>query len=119
MPIDDLMNRACTIVTRATSGSLDAHGNAILTETTMDTICELQQSARSENPTQTVARDQWRLFLPAGTDLQAGDQVTVGELVLEVDGEPWPVRDPIGGATHHIEATVVRSHARDDQPGGS
>lgn len=113
MPIADLLNLPCTIVTRAPSGTLDEYNNPIDAETSIDTVCELQQRARPESTAGgTVAVTEWALFLPAGTAVDVGALVVVAGAEYEVRGVPWEARNPRSRAVSHIEATVVATQGK-------
>lgn len=110
MPLTDLLNRPCTIVRRADSGAVNDYGDAILDETTVATVCELQQRQRTEDTEfGSVATSAWLLVLPASVDIRLGDSVTVGDATFEVDGEPWYARLPTTGQISHVEVTLKRS----------
>lgn len=112
--IDALLTRPVTIVTRADSGT-DELGNVTFTDTETVTVGELQQRRRSETPDGGLAETSWTLFLPAGTAIGANDRVQVDGDTFEVDGDPWPVRNPRSGADSHVEATLRRASAPGDQ----
>ena len=108
MLTDDMLTRPCTITQRTESGTTDRRGNAVKDETTVDTVCELQQDDHAEQTAGgIVAPSTWTLILPAGTEIAVDDSVTVDGRIYEVRGEPWQARDPATGAVDHIEATVV------------
>lgn len=48
----------------------------------------------------------WVLYLPAGTDVDAHDRVTVLGLTFEVDAPPLPAWTPRG--EHHLEVRLRR-----------
>jgi hypothetical protein len=108
MSLSLLLNRPCTIVGQVADGTVDEYGGELIAETRTDTVCELQQAQRSETDQEVVAT-RWTLFLPAGTQIDAGDRVIVETETFEVDGQPWPARNPRTGQESHIEATVVRT----------
>lgn len=106
MSLATLMNRACTITHRQ-AGTVDSYGDETTDETTVTTVCELQQQRRSETTDPgTIADSSWLLILPADTALGAGDTVTVSGEAYEVHGEPWTARNPRTDAASHVEATV-------------
>lgn len=104
MPLADLLNQACTITTRTTSGSVDRYGNPTLSEATLATVCYCEQRTASEDTVSadTQAQD-WLVMLPAGTSVSGSDLITVGSLTLEVQGPPWQVRNPRTQSTSHVE----------------
>ena len=109
MTLTALLNRACTITGRTFTGQLDEYGDEIATETTIDTVCELQQQQRTETDDPgTRAASTWTLFLPAGTTIGPADTVTVDGQDFELVGEAWPARNPRTQTESHMEATIRR-----------
>lgn len=108
--LSTLLNRPCTITRRTQSGDVDAYGDAVDGTATASTVCELQQRQRSELPGVEVSDTTWLLILPAGTDIDTGDKVTVTDTgeAFEMVGDPWPARNPRTGVESHVEATVRR-----------
>jgi hypothetical protein len=110
--IADLITTPCTLRLRSESGVEDDYGNDVPTETTVETVCELQKQIRrsSEEPEGQgeISDTLWALFLPAGTDVDTSDVVEVDGEMYEMVGEPWPVRHPITGVESHVEASVRR-----------
>ena len=110
MPIDLLLNRPVTIVTRTDSGSTDEYGNSIPSETMTETVGELQQVRRDEPGDAGETSDtRWLLVVPAGTVINTGDAVIVDSEVYEVVGAPWLARNPRTQTVHHVEATLRRT----------
>lgn len=113
--LSQLLNRTVTIAHRpdpADDADVDVYGNAdaTATETTVETVGELQQRQRNEPGDQGELSDtHWLLILPAGTALGTADTVTVGDDDYEVVGDPWPVHNPRTGEEHHLEATLRRT----------
>lgn len=109
MGVADLMTRSATLLRYADSGEVDEYGDAVKTLTETSVSCELQQQRRNEDDEQAeVAESRWRLFLPAGTEVDTGDAIEVGGDRYELVGEPWPVHNPRTEEISHIEATVRR-----------
>jgi hypothetical protein len=113
----ELINRPCTITRRLASADRDAYGDEIPGTDEVETVCELQKSQGDEDAAE-VADTRWDLYLPAGTEIASGDIVTVDGVAYEVDGDPWPARNPRLRTTSHIEATVRRTAGPADLPGG-
>lgn len=113
MSLAKLLTRPCTITVRSHSGNQDAYGNDIPAETTVQTVCELQQLTRltdAEPAGQGEFSDtRWLLVLPAGTEIRTGDTVEVDGHAYEMFGDPWPVRNPRTGRDSHVQATVRRT----------
>lgn len=75
------------------------------------TKCELQHTTGGEVHDGRVMVTGWRLFLPADVELAGVDAIRLaGGEVLELEGDPWPVRHPLEGIVHHVEAAVRRAH---------
>lgn len=121
MTLAMLLNRPCTIIRRRAGSATNEQGDKIMLEQPYDTVCELQQHQRGPNREQTaegeIARSDWLLILPAHSDLRLGDAVIVDAISYEVDGEPWPARNPRTRTQSHIEATLQRTAAPDDPQG--
>jgi hypothetical protein len=91
-----IRNWADDAVTRLTIGQLNIQPTS-QTETT--------------DATRTAVVTGWRVQSEEGTapDITAADRIEWNGMVLEVQGEvaPWP--DPLTGAHHHTEFTMVRA----------
>lgn len=113
MLVARLLTRPCTITSRTDSGEVNDYGDPVLTETTTETVCELQKQVRraSEEPAAAgeLSDTLWDLFLPAGTTVGTGDVVTVDGATYEMVGAPWAVRHPRTGEETHVEAGVRRT----------
>jgi hypothetical protein len=118
MPLEDLLNRPCTITRRSESGTIDDYGNDIPDEETVETVCELQQRTRltdGEPAGQGELSDtRWLLVLPAGTDIRTGDTVEVDGQVYEMFGDPWPARNPRTQEESHVECNLRRTAGTGD-----
>lgn len=118
MSLVTLLNRPCLLVQRSASGDLDRFGNPKRDETTVATVCELQQQRRTEaGDAGELSDTTWALFLPAGTDVTTADTVIVDGQEYELVGEPWDARNPRTQVMSHIEATCRRTRGADDEPG--
>jgi hypothetical protein len=114
-----LLNRPCTITRRsASSTQIDASGDAVISTSTVTTVCELQQSPRHADAEPAnegeLSDTQWLLVLPAGTVIDTGDKVTVDGQAFEMYGAPWPARNPRTGVASHVECTVRRTAGAGD-----
>ena len=56
-----------------------------------------------------VQQEDWLVMLPAGTTVNGLDKITVGSLVLEVVGPPWPVRNPRTQSESHVECNARKA----------
>lgn len=116
--LSTLINRPCVITRRLSTGSEDDYGNLIPDESTIETVCELQQKQRTEPAGQGELSDtQWTLFLLPGDTLRTGDVVTVDDEDYEVVGEPWQARNPRTQLLSHVEATLRRTASTGDEVG--
>lgn len=104
MSVTGLMTATVTI-TRRTPDGTDEYGNPDTVETTETTVGYAEQ-ATAYDDRQERSTEEWRVFLPAGTALDAGDRVAIYEVTLEVAGPPWPVTNPRLGAVSHVETTA-------------
>lgn len=104
MSLAALMNRACTVTHITDDGPPDEYGDPTEQTTTTSTVCYCEQRNASEDTVNadTQAED-WLVMLPAATAVDGNDRVTVGSLVLEVQGPPWPAYNPRTAAVSHIE----------------
>ena len=101
-----LINQACTITTR-TESTKNRQGDPTLTESTTAAVCYAEQRQRSETTVNgDVQAQDWLVMFPVGTVVAGADLVTVGGLLLEVVGPPWPVRNPRTQSQSHIECTA-------------
>jgi hypothetical protein len=100
--------QSITLVRRVESGR-DAHGNPVYTQT-RSTVggCSVQPLTSSEQLAGNVqVQGRWRLFAPAGLDLDGIDAIESGGLTFEVDGEAqeWP---DLAGRRDHVEVFLRR-----------
>lgn len=115
MTLATLLTQPATIVRRSESGVTDAYGNAIPSETSEEVDCYLEQRRRDEAEDQgEVSESDWLLVLPAGTEIDTGDEVVVDARAYEVIGEPWSAHDPLRGGASHVEATLRRTAGAED-----
>lgn len=111
MTLAGLLNQTCTITTRTDAGTADRYGNPDQTEATTSTVCYAEQRSRSETKDGKgeVQQEDWLVILPAGTTVNGLDKITVGTLVLEVVGPPWPVRNPRTQSESHVECNARKA----------
>lgn len=116
--ISNLLTQEVTIVRRSPSGQRDAYGNESQTETETVVRGELQQQARradAEPEDQGEFSDTtWKLFLPAGTEIDTGDLVVVDGRRFEMFGAPWSVHNPRTRSVSHVEANVRATAGAED-----
>lgn len=111
MPIAQLLNLPATIVHRDDSGDEDDYGNAKVTETRVDTVCELQRAFRATEEDERLGETSdtlWNVYLPAGTLVSTAAALEIDGQTFELVGEPWAVRNPRTGVESHMEARVRR-----------
>lgn len=88
----------------------DEYGNPGEATTTTTALCELQQTERDEEQTDSnVQSETWNLYLVPTATIDGGDRVEVDDVTYEVIGPPWRARHPRTGQITHIEATVRRA----------
>jgi hypothetical protein len=97
----DLLNRPTTIVHRVSDEAFDA----AYTESTTETVCELQQRVRTEREG-VISITDWLLILPAGTPIDTNDQVIVDGKRFEIEGDAWEARNPYTQQPSHVEASL-------------
>lgn len=116
-----LLTRPVTIIhrTAGAGAGADEYGNPIPAETTVQTVCELQQTERAavNEPAGRgeLSDTHWLLILPAGTQIDTSDAIIADSRRFELIGDPWPVRNPRTGSESHVQATVRRTAGADDQ----
>lgn len=110
MSLRTLMNRPCTIVYRDTGTETDDYGDPVVTETTVETSCELQQKTREEPPLEgETSVTEWNVyFWDISLELYTADALIVDGDTYELVGIPW-VADSGSSAVRHIEATAKLS----------
>lgn len=85
-----MLRRQATITERTASDDLDDYGNAVVTETTWTSRCDLQQRRADEsNDGGQIPIGTFVLYLPPGRTPSAGAAVTVDDVTYEVVGDPW------------------------------
>lgn len=110
MSLTTLLNLPCVIERRTDSGATDRYGSPRASVSEMETVCELQQRTRDEPGDQgELSATDWRLYLPAGTDIDTSDTVIVDGIVFEVVGDPWQARNPRTRSQSHVEATLRKT----------
>lgn len=111
MPLEQLLNRPCTLLLRDSTGDKDDYGNEKTGDPTeVETVCELQQQRRDEQDDQGETSDTtWLVILPAGTEIDTGDAIQIDGYVYELVGAPWRARNPRTQAESHVEATARRA----------
>lgn len=107
-PTDRLLTRPATLLERQPAGE-DGYGDQTFKVVSRDVVCELQWAGSREEHEDGTQVSTWRLWLPAeAADLRGWDAVRTDDGVYELNGDPWPVRHPRTGLTHHVEAYCTR-----------
>lgn len=115
MSLTNLITRPCTIVQRRESGTTDAYGNDVPAETSIETVCELQQQRRAEQDDQGELSDTtWQAFFLPSEDIRGGDILIVDGVEYEMFGDPWEARNPRTRVVSHVEATLRRVAGSED-----
>lgn len=100
-----LLPHSVTIV-RYDDSTEDAYGNPVRAETGRSTspgrLWQVATEEREDGENTVV--DRWKVFLPAGTALDAGDELLEGGRRFEVLGTPEQVY--AARTVHHIEAQL-------------
>lgn len=111
MSLAGLLTMPCTITTiTITAGTADVYGDPTATETTVDTLCYIEQRRTNETTgNATVASEEWLgVFLPDEV-LSSTSKVGAMGATFELDGPPWPVWNPRQSRVDHIEANLRRT----------
>lgn len=116
MSLAALLNRPLTVLLRTDSSAVDEAGDTVYDETPVDVLGELQQIRRDEPTGEEFSDTSWNLYLPAGTQISAGDVVLDGDDAYEVVGSPWEARNPRTQTVSHIEATLRQTAAAVAEP---
>lgn len=107
MTLTSLINRPCVLRHRTGGTMVDRDGNEIPEWVETATVCEIQQRRRSENDEQ-ISSAEWVAFLLPGETVGSGDELLVDGVTFQVEGDPWPARNPRTRQASHIEATLRR-----------
>ena len=64
--------------------------------------CSVQPSTSSRDfdGRTTQVTEEWTLYAPPGSDLQAGDRIEWNGLTFEINGAPMPWTSPTGRVSH-------------------
>ncbi|TDD54585.1 hypothetical protein E1286_05185 [Nonomuraea terrae] len=94
---------------RRVESGRDAHGNPVYTQTrTAVSGCSVQPLTTNEQlAAGAQVQGRWRLFGPAGLNLDGIDAIEVNGRTYEIDGEAqeWP---DLSGRADHVEAFLRR-----------
>lgn len=97
------------VLTTVTPAGVDTFNDVTTSTSTAAVKCWVEQTHRTEQTSAgPVSTEEWRAYFPAGTTVDALDQLTVGGVVYELDGPPWPAFNPRLAAFSHIEASLRR-----------
>lgn len=114
------MSLVCTIRHKTIGEATDEYNNPLEMVTEFTAACELQQLANDERTVDAnLQRSDWMLFVAptctnsggtiVETEIDGGDQVVVGGVTYEVDGPPWPARNPRTQTLTHIQVNLRRT----------
>lgn len=103
-PFGRLLNQPLTIRHRAGAVE-DDYGNTLPGNVaTTETLGYVEQVEAEEF---TVGREtyraDWKVFLPAGVDVDGSDRIEYGDRTFEVIGPPHEVWNPRTRGVHHVE----------------
>ncbi len=105
MSLRRLMSQPVTIRRYGTTTNRYNDAERTLLSTAAAKAWITQQSSTDLNGERTGTSSQWVAYLPAGTTLDAGDQIEHDGDIFEVDGRPLRARTPRG--EHHIEVRLI------------
>lgn len=113
MSAAELITRPCTLLLRGPSEAIDDFGDAVREAQEVEAVWELQQRSAAESP-EGVSDTVWVGFFLPEIPLATVDAIRDPELgSFELDGDPWPVRDPLTEEQSHIEVRVRRASAQE------
>ena len=93
-------------VTRKRAQLVDSRGSKVLdwSNPTSATIsgCSVQPSTttRDFDGRAIQVTEEWTLYAPPGSDIQAGDRIEWSSMTFEIDGAPMPWTSPTGRVSH-------------------
>ncbi len=93
-------------VTVSRAQLVDKRGTKVLDWTSPETFtvngCSVQPSTSTRDfDGRTLAvSEEWTLYAPPGSDLQAGDRITWRDTTFEINGAPMPWESPTGRVSH-------------------
>lgn len=106
--IDHLLTLDGTLLARV-PGDPDEYGDATFQVVSRDVRCELQWGGSREEHEDATQVSTWRFWLPPdAADLRGWDAIRTEDGVYELNGDPWPVRNPRTGVVHHVEGYATR-----------
>ena len=85
---------------------VDRRGTKVLDWSNPETFelsgCSVQASttARDFNGRSIQVTEEWTLYAPPGSDLQAGDRIEWENATFEINGAPMPWKSPTGRVSH-------------------
>jgi hypothetical protein len=107
--LEHLLTLECELLRRRQEGDPDDYGNPGWEVVDDEQLpCELQQEQSYEAEGGVLEISLWRLFLPATAPPAGWDAVRVDDVVYELEGDAWLVRNPRTTVDHHVEARVRR-----------
>lgn len=115
MPLQQLINRPCTIHRTLSSEARDELGNEVPDDSDVETVCELQ-AIDSEEEAQGASDTRYRLYFLPAEEVGSGDEVTVpGEGRFKLEGRPARQRNPRTRQFAQIEARACLISAPDEE----
>jgi hypothetical protein len=100
-----MLDRPCTIIGRSQTGPVDRYNQPTWVETTVDTVCYIEQTdTREVTDGRTTGIATHLGVFPSGTEVDDSDKVTV-DVTYEVLGPPWRVWEP-GTGESHVETNL-------------
>ena len=111
------MRTPCVVTSRSASEDTDELGNEKPGESSVETVCYVEQKRRDEDERGgEVSQTEWLGLFPTGTALDTAAAVWVEDLgTFELVGAPWPVKNPRTQVVSHLEATLSRIAGAHDE----
>ena len=104
-----LLTRTATMLRRDAVDPLDPDAE-LASVPAGTTLCELQQVNEDDANDGRTQVSSWRVWLPADVELAGTDALEVDGELFELEGDPWPVRNPRTSVVSHVEARARRVH---------
>lgn len=110
MNVGRLLTSTATVTSVARTGTEDVYGVPAEATTSVDVACWLHQTRRTDDSIPVARGDEtWELYVPAGTEIDTADRVTVDDVAYEVVGPPWVATNPRTRRAEFTVATVRRT----------
>jgi hypothetical protein len=118
--LSQLINRTCVLLVRTESTTLDADGDPVMDEASVETVCEMQPRSAIEPQNSDLSEEDWvGWWFPADRDfLDSASLAWVPELgEFEIVGMPPTWRNPRTQTDEFIQANTRRTSGPEDTTG--